>query len=99
MRGEYPSLRTIRNYYEALCDHQGRLQLSSQPGRDELQGKLWQSIAERDEQISDERWLGDLLLNRLRLRAPLLALRRVWARVLSSDRALSSKHTKVRQKE
>ena len=81
MRGEYPSLRTIRNYYEALCDHQGRLQLSSQPGRDELQGKLWQSIAERDEQISDERWLGDLLLNRLRLRAPLLALRRVWAAV------------------
>jgi hypothetical protein len=82
MRGEYPFLRTIRNQYEALLDDHGRLQQK----RDELPEELRQRFAERDEQISDERWLGDLLLNRLRLRAPLLALRWVWAAVRQERR-------------
>ena len=100
MRGEYPFLRTIRNQYEALRDDHDRLQLSSQQEReelqrelrqrvverDELQEELRQRIAERDEQISDERWLGDLLLNRLRLRAPRLALRWLWAAVRQERR-------------
>jgi glycosyltransferase involved in cell wall biosynthesis len=47
--------------------------------RNELQEQLRRRTAERDEQMrSDERRLGDLLLNRLHLRGPLQAAHRLW---------------------
>ena len=75
MRGEAPYLHSVRNRYEALQGDHEHLRAETH----ELQERLNRWSAERDRALNSfERRLGDLLANRLRLRAPLLAAKRVF---------------------
>ena len=77
MKGEYPFLRSIRNRYEALQGDHERLREEMTALVNRANAQDW--VSERNRLLhSPERQLGDLLLNRLRLRRPLTVAHHFW---------------------